>query len=60
MIEKEYAGKLKALATKYHDKKSKKSAPLSVGDTPQMTPGSLERFVLLICSAGKRELMDVV
>ncbi|KAH6697171.1 BZZ1 protein [Plectosphaerella plurivora] len=41
-IEKEYAGKLSALAKKYFEKKNKKTAPLSVGDTPSMTPGSLE------------------
>lgn len=42
-IEKEYAAKLNALAGKYFEKKSKKSSSLSVGDTPTMTPGSLER-----------------
>jgi len=42
-IEKEYSAKLKALAKKYFEKKTKKSASLSVGDTPSMTPGSLER-----------------
>ncbi|EAS34825.3 actin polymerization protein Bzz1 [Coccidioides immitis RS] len=41
-IEKEYASKLTALCRKYHDRKSKKSSSLSVGDTPAMTPGSLE------------------
>ncbi|EOO04148.1 putative actin polymerization protein [Phaeoacremonium minimum UCRPA7] len=41
-IEKEYAAKLNALAGKYFEKKSKKSSSLSVGDTPTMTPGSLE------------------
>ncbi|KAF6818490.1 Protein BZZ1 [Colletotrichum sojae] len=41
-IEKEYAAKLNGLAKKYFDKKNKKSAPLSVGDTPAMTPGSTE------------------
>ncbi|KAK3945987.1 hypothetical protein QBC46DRAFT_370518 [Diplogelasinospora grovesii] len=41
-IEKEYSAKLNALAKKYFEKKSKKSASLSVGDTPTMTPGSLE------------------
>lgn len=43
-IEKEYSAKLNALAKKYFEKKSKKSSSLSVGDTPAMTPGSLERF----------------
>ncbi|KAF8538024.1 hypothetical protein BDD12DRAFT_743025 [Trichophaea hybrida] len=41
-IEKEYAAKINALSRKYHEKKSRKSAFLSVGDTPQLTPGSLE------------------
>ncbi|KAJ9141715.1 FCH-domain-containing protein [Pleurostoma richardsiae] len=41
-IEKEYAAKLNALAAKYFEKKTKKSSSLSVGDTPTMTPGSLE------------------
>lgn len=44
-IEKEYSAKLNALAKKYFEKKTKKSASLSVGDTPAMTPGSLERLV---------------
>lgn len=44
-IEKEYATKLNALAKKYFEKKAKKSSSLSVGDTPDMTPGSLERCV---------------
>lgn len=46
-IEKEYSAKLSALAKKYFDKKNKKMSLLSVGDTPSMTPGSLERCVLL-------------
>ncbi|KAK6074369.1 actin polymerization protein [Seiridium cupressi] len=41
-IEKEYSAKLNALAKKYFEKKNKKSSSLSVGDTPTMTPGSLE------------------
>ena len=41
-IEKEYSAKLTALAKKHYEKKAKRSAPLSVGDTPSMTPGSLE------------------
>ncbi|EXJ81934.1 hypothetical protein A1O1_08001 [Capronia coronata CBS 617.96] len=41
-IEKEYSQKLTALAKKYYDKKAKKSSSLSVGDTPALTPGSLE------------------
>jgi formin-binding protein 1 len=43
-IEKEYSAKLNTLAKKYFEKKSKKSTSLSVGDTPTMTPGSLERY----------------
>ncbi|KAH7149162.1 hypothetical protein B0J13DRAFT_523807 [Dactylonectria estremocensis] len=41
-IEKEYSQKLSALAKKYFEKKNKKTSQLSVGDTPAMTPGSLE------------------
>ncbi|KAJ6779515.1 hypothetical protein PWT90_06366 [Aphanocladium album] len=41
-IEKEYSAKLAALAKKYFEKKNKKSSQLSVGDTPSLTPGSLE------------------
>ncbi|TVY58091.1 Protein BZZ1 [Lachnellula cervina] len=44
VIEKEYSAKLNALAKKYYEKKAKKSSSLSVGDTPSMTPGSLERY----------------
>jgi hypothetical protein len=43
-IEKEYSAKLNALAKKYFEKKTRKSASLSVGDNPTMTPGSLERY----------------
>lgn len=42
VIEKEYSAKLTALAKKYFEKKNKKTAQLSVGDSPAMTPGSLE------------------
>ncbi|PLB42602.1 putative actin polymerization protein Bzz1 [Aspergillus candidus] len=41
-IEKEYAAKLTGLCKKYSDRKAKKISTLSVGDTPTMTPGSLE------------------
>lgn len=41
-IEKEYGSKLNGLAKRYYDKKAKRSSSLSVGDTPSMTPGSLE------------------
>ncbi|KAI6826290.1 hypothetical protein KC340_g10336 [Hortaea werneckii] len=41
-IEKEYAQKLNALAKKYFEKKARKQSQLSVGDTPTVTPGSLE------------------
>lgn len=43
-IEKEYSQKLNALAKKYFDKKIRKQSSLSVGDTPTVTPGSLERY----------------
>ncbi|KAH8692587.1 putative actin polymerization protein Bzz1 [Talaromyces proteolyticus] len=42
VIEREYASKLSALCKKYADRKAKKISSLSVGDTPTMTPGSLE------------------
>ncbi|KAL4964848.1 putative actin polymerization protein Bzz1 [Aspergillus stella-maris] len=42
VIEKEYAAKLTGLCKKYVDRKAKKISPLSVGDNPTMTPGSLE------------------
>jgi hypothetical protein len=42
-LEKEYSVKLNALAKRYFEKKAKKSSSLSVGDTPVLTPGSLER-----------------
>ncbi|KAL3422606.1 actin polymerization protein [Phlyctema vagabunda] len=48
VIEKEYSAKLNALAKKYFERKSKKSSSLSVGDTPAMTPGSLESASLTI------------
>lgn len=41
-IEKEYSGKLSALAKKYFEKKARKSSTLSVGENPTVTPGSLE------------------
>jgi formin-binding protein 1 len=41
-IEKEYSAKLTALAKKYFEKKAKKASILSVGETPSITPGSLE------------------
>ncbi|KAJ5916135.1 hypothetical protein N7504_000150 [Penicillium tannophilum] len=50
-IEKEYAAKLSALCKKYQDRKAKKISPLSVGDTPTMTPGSLESASLTTWSA---------
>ncbi|KAL9128997.1 MAG: hypothetical protein Q9217_002431 [Psora testacea] len=42
MIEKEYSTKLSALAKKYFEKKARRSTNLSVGDSPSITPGSLE------------------
>lgn len=44
VIEKEYSSKLNTLAKKYFEKKAKRSSGLSVGDTPTLTPGSLERY----------------
>ena len=41
-IEKEYSSKLYGLAKKNFEKKAKRSSSLSVGDTPSLTPGSLE------------------
>lgn len=41
-IEKEYASKLKELTKRHFEKKAKNSSHLSVGDEPQITPGSLE------------------
>ncbi|KAI5850302.1 hypothetical protein DFP73DRAFT_227368 [Morchella snyderi] len=41
-LEKDYATKMSALTKKFLDRKAKKASILSVGDTPQMTPGSLE------------------
>lgn len=48
VLEKEHSARLNALAKKYFEKKSKKSTSLSVGDTPAMTPGSLENASLTI------------
>ncbi|KAM3124556.1 hypothetical protein CJJ07_001179 [Candidozyma auris] len=41
-IEQEYAAKLKDLTKRHFAKKAKHSSALSVGDEPQITPGSLE------------------
>ncbi|CUM64353.1 uncharacterized protein PRCAT00001955001 [Priceomyces carsonii] len=41
-LEKEYSAKLKELTKIQFEKKAKISAKLSVGDEPQVTPGSLE------------------
>lgn len=43
-IEKEYSGKLNALAKKHYDKKARRATAVGVGDTPTVTPGSLERW----------------
>lgn len=47
-IEREYATKLKELTKKHFDKKAKNSTHLSVGDDPQITPGSLESASLVL------------
>ena len=41
-IEKDYSSKLYGLAKKNFEKKAKRSSSLGVGDTPSLTPGSLE------------------
>lgn len=54
VIEKEYSQKLYGLAKKHFEKKAKKSSSLSVGDTPTLTPGSLEwycGFMLQLCTS---------
>ena len=53
-IEKEYSTKLSALAKRYHEKKAKKIGSLSVGDTPSLTPGSLERSALIFSFSRRR------
>ncbi|ODV76745.1 FCH-domain-containing protein [Suhomyces tanzawaensis NRRL Y-17324] len=47
-IEKEYSTKLKELCKRHFDKKAKVSALVSVGDNPQVTPGSLESASLVL------------
>lgn len=47
-IEKEYSNKLKELCKKHFEKKAKNSSHLSVGDEPQVTPGSLESASLVM------------
>lgn len=47
-IEREYSTKLKDLCKKHFDKKAKISSNLSVGDDPQITPGSLESASLVL------------
>lgn len=47
-IERDYANKLKELCKRQFDKKSGKSASLSVGDSPKITPGSLESASLVL------------
>lgn len=41
-LEREYGEKLSGLTKEFMNRKSKSSVPLSVGDTPTITPGSLE------------------
>lgn len=47
IIEKEYATKLQALSNEYQKKKANKSTILTVGETPIITPGSLESASLV-------------
>lgn len=49
-IEKEYSQRLTALSSKYYEKKARMSTILSVGDTPVITPGSLESASLVTWS----------
>ncbi len=53
LLDREYGEKLRysrlvligsALSRKYIERKAKKSAVVSVGDKPEVTPGSLERY----------------
>ncbi|EQL03468.1 Fps/Fes/Fer/CIP4-like protein [Ophiocordyceps sinensis CO18] len=55
-IEREYGAKLSALAKRYFDKKNKRSAQLSVGESPTMTPGSLERHASSPCDCSRDAL----
>lgn len=48
VLEKEYSDKLNELCKRQFDKKSKVLASLSVGDEPQITPGSLESASLVL------------
>lgn len=48
VIEKEYSTKLKELTKRFFEKKAKISSNLSVGDEPQITPGSLESASLVL------------
>ncbi|KAI9830877.1 MAG: hypothetical protein M1826_004306 [Phylliscum demangeonii] len=50
-IERDYSAKLGSLAKKYFEKKAKKSSSLSVGDSPHLTPGSLESASLTTWAA---------
>lgn len=43
-IEKEYATRLNALVKESMKKKQKNAAHISVGDTPTLTPGNMERY----------------
>ena len=49
-IEKEYSSKLYSLAKKNFEKKAKRSISLGVGDTPSLTPGSLEWYLQILGS----------
>lgn len=47
-IEREYAQKLRDLTKRHFEKKAKNSSHLSVGDDPQITPGSLESATVVL------------
>ncbi len=59
-IEKEYSQKLYALAKKHFEKKARKSSSLSVGDTPALTPGSLEWYDIHLLHSCFAMLMKLV
>lgn len=47
-LEKEYLTKLRDLCKRHFDKKAKALAAVSVGDLPQITPGSLECALMVV------------
>ncbi|KAH3688414.1 hypothetical protein WICPIJ_000553 [Wickerhamomyces pijperi] len=47
LLEKEYATKLNALTAEFLSKKANKTTSISVGDSPKVTPGSLESATMV-------------